>query len=182
MITTRWEAGNCADDSAAVATTLIYQMHATGVNATAPVAEQLGIFPLCCGFLRVRRSGGSDPSAAEGSDRAMSLATLARVHDNRVGTLSRDWRERRRLSRARPSADMGAPPGRAARAPIAPAQRAVAAAGYAPQYRARSLEHPEMKPIRDGLGPVLSGDEPYPAITVDRGWNPSDQAIVCALS
>jgi hypothetical protein len=45
------------------------------------------------------------------------------------------------------------------------------AAGYAPRYGARSLDDPELAHVRDALGHVLEGHEPYPAIAVDRGWN-----------
>jgi hypothetical protein len=45
------------------------------------------------------------------------------------------------------------------------------AAGYAPVYRERSLEDPEMEPIREALDRVLTGHEPYPAVVVDRAWN-----------
>jgi hypothetical protein len=45
------------------------------------------------------------------------------------------------------------------------------AAGYAPQYRERSLDDPEMAAVRDALGRVLAGHEPYPAIAVDKVWN-----------
>ncbi len=45
------------------------------------------------------------------------------------------------------------------------------AAGYAPQYAARSLDDPELAPIRDALGHVLAGHQPYPAMAVDHRWN-----------
>src|SRR5207237_4802346 len=40
-----------------------------------------------------------------------------------------------------------------------------------PQYGARSMEEPEMAPIREAVGRVLLGHEPYPAFAVDRGWD-----------
>jgi hypothetical protein len=45
------------------------------------------------------------------------------------------------------------------------------AAGYAPAFGARDLEAPEMAPVREAIGLVLQGHEPYPAAVVDRGWN-----------
>lgn len=45
------------------------------------------------------------------------------------------------------------------------------AAGHAPAFPDRSLNHPELAPVRDALDLVLTGHEPYPAIVVDRGWN-----------
>jgi hypothetical protein len=55
--------------------------------------------------------------------------------------------------------------------PLRDRNQLLMAAGYAPQYEARSLDDPELAPIRDALGHVLAGHEPYPAIAVDRGWN-----------
>lgn len=45
------------------------------------------------------------------------------------------------------------------------------AAGFAPVYRERSIDDPEMRPAREALNKVLDGHEPYPALVVDRGWN-----------
>ena len=55
--------------------------------------------------------------------------------------------------------------------PLRERNRLLLAAGYAPEFEARSLDDPELAPIRDALGHVLAGHEPYPAIAVDRGWN-----------
>ena len=55
--------------------------------------------------------------------------------------------------------------------PLRERNQLLLAAGYAPRYGARSLDAPEMAPMRDALGRVLAGHEPYPAIAVDRGWN-----------
>jgi transcriptional regulator with XRE-family HTH domain len=122
----------------------------------------------------------------------MSSATLALMSENRVGTLIRDWRQRRRLSqldlaleagvstrhlsfvetgRARPSPEMVLHLAEQLEVPLRERNQLLLAAGYAPQYGARSLDDPEMAHIRDALGHVLSGHEPYPAFAVDRGWN-----------
>lgn len=45
------------------------------------------------------------------------------------------------------------------------------AAGHAPAYAERSLEDPDMAPVREALDLILTGHEPYPAAVVDRGWN-----------
>jgi hypothetical protein len=55
--------------------------------------------------------------------------------------------------------------------PLRERNQLLLAAGYAPRYGARSLDAPEMAPIRDALGHVLAGHEPYPAIAIDHGWN-----------
>ncbi len=122
----------------------------------------------------------------------MSSATLALMRDNRVGTLLRDWRQRRRLSqldlaleagvstrhlsfvetgRSRPSPEMVLHLAEQLEVPLRERNQLLLAAGYAPQYGARSLEDADMSPIRDALGRVLTGHEPYPALAVDRDWN-----------
>lgn len=122
----------------------------------------------------------------------MSTATLLRVSENRVGAMLRDWRQRRRLSqmdlaleagvstrhlsfvetgRSRPSAEMVLHLAERLEVPLRERNRLLLAAGYAPEFEARSLDHPELAPIRGALGHVLAGHEPYPAIAVDRGWN-----------
>jgi len=45
------------------------------------------------------------------------------------------------------------------------------AAGHAPAYPERSLEDPDLAPVREALDVILSGHEPYPAVAVDRVWN-----------
>ena len=122
----------------------------------------------------------------------MSATTLTRMSDNRVGTLLRDWRQRRRLSqldlsleagvstrhlsfvetgRSKPSPDMLLHLAEQLQVPLRDRNQLLLAAGYAPRFAARSLDDPELVPIRDALGHVLAGHEPYPAIAVDRGWN-----------
>ncbi len=122
----------------------------------------------------------------------MSTATLMRMNENRVGAMLRDWRQRRRLSqldlaleagvstrhlsfvetgRSKPSADMVLHLADRLEVPLRERNHLLLAAGYAPEFEARSLEDPELAPIRDALGHVLAGHEPYPAIAVDRGWN-----------
>lgn len=45
------------------------------------------------------------------------------------------------------------------------------AAGYAPMYRQRPLDHPDLAPARRAVDAILRGHEPYPALAVDRHWN-----------
>jgi transcriptional regulator with XRE-family HTH domain len=129
----------------------------------------------------------------------MSSATLAAMAtasvttcESRIGVLLREWRQRRRLSqldlaleagvsarhlsfvetgRSRPSQEMVLHLAEQLQVPLRERNQLLLAAGYAPQYGARSLEDPEMAQVRDALGRVLAGHEPYPAIAVDRGWN-----------
>jgi transcriptional regulator with XRE-family HTH domain len=109
-----------------------------------------------------------------------------------VGAILRDWRQRRRLSqldlaleagistrhlsfvetgRSKPSPDMVLHLAEQLEVPLRDRNALLLAAGYAPQYQARSLDEPEMAHIRDALGRVLEGHEPFPAIAVDRYWN-----------
>lgn len=122
----------------------------------------------------------------------MSTDTLVYMNDVRFGTLLRDWRQRRRLSqldlaleagistrhlsfvetgRSKPSPEMVVHLAEQLEVPLRERNRLLLAAGYAPHYAARSLDDPELAPIRDALGRVLAGHEPYPAIAVDRMWN-----------
>lgn len=45
------------------------------------------------------------------------------------------------------------------------------AAGYAPMYRERPLDHPEMASARTAVDLILKCHEPYPALAMDRHWN-----------
>jgi transcriptional regulator with XRE-family HTH domain len=108
-----------------------------------------------------------------------------------VGVLLRDWRQRRRLSqldlaleagvstrhlsfvetgRSRPSPEMVLHLADELELPLRERNRLLLAAGYAPVYEERSLDEPEMQPVHDAIQLVLDGHDPYPAITVDRGW------------
>ncbi len=44
-------------------------------------------------------------------------------------------------------------------------------AGYAPMYRERPFDDPELAPAREAVMRILRSHEPYPAIAVDRHWN-----------
>src|SRR4051794_19573143 len=108
-----------------------------------------------------------------------------------VGPLLRDWRRRRRLSqldlaleagvstrhlsfvetgRSRPSPEMVLHLADQLEVPLRDRNRLLLAAGYAPRYEQRTLDDPEMRPVHDAIQLVLDGHDPYPAITVDRGW------------
>jgi transcriptional regulator with XRE-family HTH domain len=109
-----------------------------------------------------------------------------------VGDLLRDWRRRRRLSqlelaleadvstrhlsfvetgRSHPSREMVLRLAERLDVPLRERNDLLIAAGYAPVYAQRSIEAPEMGPVRQALVRVLDGHEPYPAIVVDRFWN-----------
>jgi transcriptional regulator with XRE-family HTH domain len=109
-----------------------------------------------------------------------------------VGSLLREWRERRRLSQLELALEAGissrhlsfvetgrSHPGRdmllrllgQLKVPFREQNRLLLAAGHAPAYPERSIEDPELAPVREALELILSGHEPYPAVAVDRVWN-----------
>lgn len=47
--------------------------------------------------------------------------------------------------------------------------------GFAPLYSETPLNSPHMASVREALGQVLSGHEPYPAVVVDQRWNLIDR-------
>lgn len=110
----------------------------------------------------------------------------------RVGPLLREWRKRRRRSqldlaldagisarhlsfvetgRSKPSANMVLLLAEQLGVPFRERNQLLLAAGHAPAFPERSLEDPELAPIREALDKILTGHEPYPAVVVDRGWN-----------
>jgi len=108
-----------------------------------------------------------------------------------VGEHLREWRLRRRLSqldlaleadistrhlsfletgRAQPSRDMLLHLAEQLDVPLRERNVLLAAAGYAPVFRERSLEDPALAAARAAIDLVLAGHEPFPAIAVDRHW------------
>ena len=108
------------------------------------------------------------------------------------GPLLRRWRERRRLSqlalavdaeissrhlsfietgRAQPSRDMVLLLSRVLEVPPRGRNDLLTAAGYAPVYRERDLEAPEMADVRRALDFIMRQQEPYPGLVIDGHWN-----------
>ncbi|HEX3758638.1 MAG TPA: helix-turn-helix domain-containing protein [Kofleriaceae bacterium] len=111
--------------------------------------------------------------------------------DSRIGALLRDWRRRRRLSqmelaldagvstrhlsfvetgRSQPSPEMVLTLAEQLQVPLRERNQLLLAAGSAPRYGDHSLDDPELENVRDAVGHVLAGHEPYPAFAVDRWW------------
>ena len=109
-----------------------------------------------------------------------------------VGVLLRGWRQRRRLSqlelscetgvstrhlsfletgRARPSREMVLHLAEQLDVPLRARNELLLAAGFAPAFPERALADPGLTPLREAVGLVLTGFEPYPAIAVDRSWH-----------
>jgi transcriptional regulator with XRE-family HTH domain len=109
-----------------------------------------------------------------------------------VGASLRAWRERRRLTqlelaletgvstrhlsfvetgRSRPGRDTVLRLAEKLDVPFRERNRLLLAAGHAPAFPERSLEDPELEPVRRAIDLILKRHEPYPAIVVDRTWN-----------
>jgi transcriptional regulator with XRE-family HTH domain len=109
-----------------------------------------------------------------------------------IGALIREWRTRRRMSqldlageadisqrhlsfiesgRAQPSREMILHLSERLSVPLRHRNRMLLAAGFAPSYAERPLEHPSLAPALAAVQRVLKGHEPNPALAVDRHWN-----------
>ncbi|WP_043287227.1 helix-turn-helix domain-containing protein [Paraburkholderia oxyphila] len=109
-----------------------------------------------------------------------------------VGELLREWRLRRRMSqlllateadistrhlsfvesgRSLPSREMVMHLAERLEVPLRERNALLVAAGYAPLYRERALDDPQLAAAREAVELVLRGHEPYPALAVDRHWN-----------
>src|SRR3954447_6015709 len=112
--------------------------------------------------------------------------------DRRAGALLRDFRERRHLSqlelaldtgvsarhlsfvetgRSRASAKLLLALAERLEVPLRDRNALLLAAGYAPAFAERSLDAPELAPVRDALRRILTAHEPFPAAVVDRRWS-----------
>ncbi len=110
----------------------------------------------------------------------------------RFGPLLRRWRERRRLTqmelaldagvstrhlsfiengRSQPSTEMVLLLAERLEVPIRGRNELLLAAGYAPVFPERPFDDPELTAVREALDLILSGQEPSPAVVVDRHWN-----------
>src|SRR5947209_15080888 len=109
-----------------------------------------------------------------------------------VGALLREWRERRRLTqlelaleagvstrhlsfvetgRSKPGREMLLSVAERLEVPFRERNQLLLAAGHAPAFPERSLQGPELAPVREALELILTGHEPNPAVVVDRAWN-----------
>ncbi|KAA0108002.1 helix-turn-helix domain-containing protein [Mycolicibacterium sp. P1-5] len=109
-----------------------------------------------------------------------------------VGSLLREWRQRRRLTqlelaldagvsarhlsfvetgRSSPGRDMLLRLGERLELPFRERNRLLLAAGHAPAFPERPFGAPELAPIREALERILKSHEPYPAVVFDRHWN-----------
>ncbi|MFM9935550.1 MAG: helix-turn-helix domain-containing protein [Novosphingobium sp.] len=106
--------------------------------------------------------------------------------------LLREWRHKRRLSqldlaltsgvsqrhisflesaRANPSRSMILQLSEALEVPLRTRNHWLTAAGYAPLFKSRDLDDPQMAQVMGAVRMMLKAHEPYPAIALDRAWN-----------
>lgn len=122
----------------------------------------------------------------------VTTSTAASGARRGVGEMLRDWRLRRRMSqlrlateaeistrhlsfvesgRATPSREMVMHLAEQLAVPLRERNALLVAAGYAPLYRERALDDPQLAAAREAVDFVLRGHEPYPAVAIDRHWN-----------
>jgi len=108
-----------------------------------------------------------------------------------VGTLLKEWRQRRHLSqldlaglagvstrhlsfietgRSRPSREMVLHLADELDVPLRDRNPLLIAAGHAPAYARTDFDADSMKPVRDALDRVLRSHQPYPALVVNLLW------------
>lgn len=104
----------------------------------------------------------------------------------------REWRQKRRLSqmdlaltsgvsqrhvsflesgRANPSRSMILQLSETLEVPLRERNAWLTAAGFAPLFRTRPLDDPQMGQVMNAVRMMLSAAEPFPAIALDRAWN-----------
>ena len=106
--------------------------------------------------------------------------------------LLREWRQKRRLSqldlalsagvsqrhvsflesgRANPSRGMILQLSETLEVPLRDRNAWLTAAGFAPVFRTRALDDPQMGQVLAAVRMMLTAHEPFPALALDRGWN-----------
>lgn len=111
---------------------------------------------------------------------------------SRLGSLLKQWRARRQVSqlalaaqagvsarhlsfvetgRARADRELVLALTRALEVPLRSRNELLTAAGFAPLYRETPWEAPEMAQVRRAVDFMLTQQEPFPAVVLDRHWN-----------
>ena len=106
--------------------------------------------------------------------------------------LLREWRRKRRVSqlelalasgvsqrhvsflesgRANPSRNMILQLSESLAVPLRDRNAWLTAAGFAPLFKTRALDDPQMGQVMSAIRMMLSAHEPFPAIALDRAWN-----------
>ncbi len=126
--------------------------------------------------------------------RIVSLPTLetSTGGDSGFPLLLKTWRQKRRLSqlelalsacvsqrhisflesgRAKPSRSMILQLSETLEVPLRERNDWLTAAGFAPVFKARPLDDPQMNQVMNAVRMMLKNHEPFPAVAIDRGWN-----------
>jgi len=93
----------------------------------------------------------------------MSLASLAAMSTRHLSCVE--------TGRAEPSRELVLRLAQCLDVPIRERNAWLTAAGYAPMYRERGLDHADMAVARRAIETLLTCHEPFPAIALDRHWN-----------
>jgi transcriptional regulator with XRE-family HTH domain len=133
-----------------------------------------------------------DTSASPAPVPTRHNAPTAATPRRSFGDHLRYWRQRKRLSqldladeagistrhlsfvetgRAGPSREMVLRLTERLEVPLRERNTILAAAGFAPMYRERPLDDPEMASARAAVQLILESHEPWPALAMDRHWN-----------
>jgi transcriptional regulator with XRE-family HTH domain len=109
-----------------------------------------------------------------------------------VGSLLRDWRDRRRMTQLELALNAGisarhlsfvetgrSTPGREMllrvaeqlEIPYRERNQILLRAGHAPAFPERSLQDSDLAPVRLAVDQILEAHQPFPAMSFDRGWN-----------
>jgi transcriptional regulator with XRE-family HTH domain len=122
-----------------------------------------------------------------------------------VGELLRQWRQRRGLrqlglacaadistrhlsfletGRALPSREMILRLAEQLQVPFRERNVLLTAAGYAPVFTERPLDHPALEAAHSAVSRILLGHEPYPAVAIDHHWRmvASNRAIAALVT
>src|SRR6185295_12335713 len=123
----------------------------------------------------------------------MALTALERTPgESGFPNLLKTWRQKRRMSqlelalssgvsqrhvsflesgRAKPSRSMILQLSETLEVPLRERNDWLTAAGFAPIFRARPLDDPQMAQVMSAVRLMLANHEPFPAIAIDRAWN-----------
>ena len=100
------------------------------------------------------------------------------LSSNTLGDHLRTWRQRRHLSQLDLALDadistrhMVLRLAERLEVPLRERNTLLVAAGFAPAFPQRDLDHPALTAARKAVDLILTGHEPFPALAVDRGWN-----------
>jgi transcriptional regulator with XRE-family HTH domain len=116
---------------------------------------------------------------------------MADVDFHTLGDQLRHWRQVRRMSqldlaleaeistrhlsfvetgRSKPSREMILLLAERLEIPLRERNLLLVAAGYAPVFPSRPLDHPDLAQARRAVEQILKGHEPFPALAIDRHW------------